>query len=174
LRVWAKHQAELFSEGWRIHAFEEPIRKGTFELDLESGQKVSVVGRIDRIDFNQTTNSYRVIDYKTSESAREAKSTKTKKAWKDLQLPLYYWIAKGLGLGENISVAYMNISGDHAASGITELANADFDQALDQAKAIAELIISRKLWPAIAKTEPFDESMRYITNQLSLFAGESQ
>jgi ATP-dependent helicase/nuclease subunit B len=174
LRVWAKHQAELFAEGWRIHAFEEPIRKGAFELDLESGQKVSVVGRIDRIDFNQTTNSYRVIDYKTSESAREAKSTKTKKAWKDLQLPLYYWIAKGLGLGENISVAYMNISGDHAASGITELANADFDQALDQAKAIAELIISRKLWPAIAKTEPFDESIRYITNQLSLFAGEAQ
>ena len=81
-------------------------------------------------------------------------------------------MAKELGLGENISVAYMNISGEHTGSGLAELGNEGFDDALVQAKDIAESIMARDLWPPTAKMDPFDESIKYITNQLSLLAGE--
>lgn len=174
LRVWAGHQAALFEQGWRIKSFEVPVKEGIFQLQLKSGQKVSVVGKIDRIDFNQKENAYRIIDYKTSDSARDARSSKTKNGWKDLQLPLYYWMAKELGFGDNISVAYMNISGDHTNSGLAELSNDGFDEALLQAQEIAQAILVGDLWPPTAKMEPFDESINFITNQLSLLEVEKQ
>jgi ATP-dependent helicase/nuclease subunit B len=174
LRVWAVHQAALFRQGWRIKSFEVPVKEGMFQLQLKSGQKVSIVGKIDRIDFHQKDNAYRIIDYKTSESARDARSSKTKNGWKDLQLPLYYWMAKELGLGDNISVAYMNISGDHANSGLAELSSDGFDEALVQAQEIAQAILERDLWPPTAKMEPFDESLQLITNQLFLLELEEK
>jgi ATP-dependent helicase/nuclease subunit B len=88
--------------GWRTLEVER-----TFEIAIAG---VTVAGKIDRIDRNLETGRIRVLDYKTSDSARSPEDAHLKRAgrgtegerefaklvqgkktlvWKDLQLPLY-------------------------------------------------------------------------------------
>jgi len=85
LRRFAALQAARAADGWRVMATERKMK-------VAYGHTV-VAGRCDRIDFNERTGEWCVIDYKTWDSAARAAAFETKKdgtrVWKSLQLPLY-------------------------------------------------------------------------------------
>ncbi len=109
LAFFAKEQARLASDGWRILATELPC-----ELTLCG---VTITGRIDRIDYCTHTQVCRLLDYKTWNKKADLESFSTSKKkrieqtraqgfstcdfieskkdriWTDLQLPLYHRLA---------------------------------------------------------------------------------
>ena len=88
LANFARIQAERRAAGWRIVAVERKL-----EIEYQIGHPVRLYGKCDRIDFNETTGEWCVIDYKTWDKADKAKSFETKRdgshVWKSLQLPIY-------------------------------------------------------------------------------------
>ena len=139
LRIAAKHQAACAQEGWRIVQCEMQMMGDDNEpvLQLE-GTPVS--GIIDRIDYHEGRNEYRVIDYKTTDTAKTPSQTHLAQrgasitklpayahftdaegkdcAWRDLQLPLYVLWAKLRYPGANFSAAYFNLPNTSRDSGI--------------------------------------------------------
>lgn len=119
LRAAAREQARLYAEGWMPIASEEPfdVRIGPFHVH----------GRIDRIDRHASTGALRVIDYKTSESAKAPLDAHLAKkadnarparcmevdgdlrSWTDLQLPLYAESLAQRHPGAPIETAYFNL-----------------------------------------------------------------
>ena len=82
LACFAKIQAERRAQGWRTVAAER-------KLQVVYGH-TTVKGRCDRIDFNDATGEWCVIDYKTFDNPDRAVCFDAKKnEWKSLQLPLY-------------------------------------------------------------------------------------
>lgn len=175
LWVWAGKQSELFNQGWKIHRTELQVGAGTLELELADSKKISVIGRIDRIDFNERDNSYRIIDYKTGQKAVDNKSVVGRDGqWWDLQLPLYYFMLRSLKFSGDISLGYFNLSGEHASSGL-EVIKTDLqslNQALAKANEVAQKILAGVFWPPSSKREPFDTSLKLILNQLELVSQE--
>ena len=82
LTAFAKIQAARHAEGWRTVAAER-------KLQVKYGH-TTVKGRCDRIDFNERTGEWCVVDYKTFDNPDRAvwRDGKTGE-WKSLQLPLY-------------------------------------------------------------------------------------
>ena len=82
LAAFAKIQAVRHAEGWRTVAAER-------KLQVKYGH-TTVKGRCDRIDFNEKTGEWCVVDYKTFDNPDRAvwRDGKTGE-WKSLQLPLY-------------------------------------------------------------------------------------
>ena len=82
---FAAVQAARRAAGWRIAAVER-------KLELTYGH-TRFHGKCDRIDHNDATGEWCVIDYKTWDSAAKARPFETKRdgsrAWKSLQLPIY-------------------------------------------------------------------------------------
>ena len=65
------------------------------------GEPIQLRGKIDRIDFNEFTGEWAVLDYKTGDSGKTPQEThrKGKKEtapWTDLQLPLYRTLLSGV------------------------------------------------------------------------------
>lgn len=82
LAAFAKIQAARHAEGWRTVAAER-------RLKVVYGH-TTVKGRCDRIDFNEKTGEWCVIDYKTFDNPDRAVWLDPKSGeWKSLQLPLY-------------------------------------------------------------------------------------
>ena len=82
LAAFAAIQAARHAEGWRTVAAER-------KLQVVYGH-TTVKGRCDRIDFNERTGEWCVIDYKTFDNPDRAQwYDEKKKEWKSLQLPLY-------------------------------------------------------------------------------------
>ena len=82
LAAFARIQAVRHAEGWRTVAAER-------KLQVKYGH-TTVKGRCDRIDFNERTGEWCVVDYKTFDNPDRAvwRDGKTGE-WKSLQLPLY-------------------------------------------------------------------------------------
>ena len=104
LMAFARIQAQERRAGWKIVYAENP-GDNSQKLDglLGTGESaLKIRGRIDRIDFNEQTNLWRVIDYKTSSKAGPPDKQHFSKPktgdvrWKDLQLPLYDLLIPGL------------------------------------------------------------------------------
>jgi len=112
LSAFADRQAALAGEGWRIVYAESGNSTGwNRPLDLPSGQRVPLSGRIDRIDRHLGSGAWRVIDYKTSSTPKDPDKQHVSQVksntnpgwsysiddatgiwWKDLQFPLYRWL----------------------------------------------------------------------------------
>lgn len=86
LDCFASCQAEWREKGWRIIASE-----GKLEYSLlREGGVTRITGRSDRIDYNDITGRWCVIDYKTWDSDdRAAAYDAHNNTWNSLQLPLY-------------------------------------------------------------------------------------
>ncbi|MBO5751463.1 MAG: PD-(D/E)XK nuclease family protein [Kiritimatiellae bacterium] len=86
LAHFSKIQAERRKEGWRIMAAER-------KLEVQYGH-TRFHGKCDRIDFNDATGQWCVIDYKTWDTAQKAEFLEINKKdgsqkWNSIQLPLY-------------------------------------------------------------------------------------
>jgi ATP-dependent helicase/nuclease subunit B len=92
LRSFAQRQVALVNEGWSV-VYTEPHGKQSRSLHASweiDGEPVTLIGRIDRIDYHEADNIVRIIDYKTSDNPMTPeKAHRTKERWIDLQLPLY-------------------------------------------------------------------------------------
>jgi ATP-dependent helicase/nuclease subunit B len=117
----AEVQARERAEGWVIV---EAERK--FELPVEG---IVIAGKIDRIERHEHTGSWRVLDYKTSDSAvnpadahlRSLRRGETvpdwmgwdgagkPRVWSDLQLPVYQRVLAADAAGMPVDCAYFNL-----------------------------------------------------------------
>jgi ATP-dependent helicase/nuclease subunit B len=170
-------------EGWEIVKVEEKFildtcgseEPGEWKImnkrddPLHSDRSVRIVGMIDRIDCNQETGSFRVLDYKTSSKGPEklhirggtvrmeeypecAKFLEGEKIrrWTDLQLPLYrFWAEKALlaRSGQNIGVGIYNLPAKEEEIGISLWTGLD-DELMRKAMKCAVGVIGDLLDPA--------------------------
>ncbi len=95
LSDFAERQAEHRRNGWRIVRCEQ--RFDDAALVVGGRRLIGLRGRIDRIDRNDSTGEHAIIDYKTGQSVDPpGKTHRGRNGWKDLQLPLYRHLAKGI------------------------------------------------------------------------------
>jgi RecB family exonuclease len=145
LQAFATRQVALVREGWQIVYCENPQvdedLKAKFAVDE---QDITLVGRIDRIDFHEANRTVRIVDYKTGDTGQKPDEAHRKaEQWVDLQLPLYrhLWHDAGLQLPAecNIELGYFNLPKDPAQ---TDFCNAPWDDAmLDAADEKAREVI---------------------------------
>ncbi len=126
LRLFARHQAAAFAEGWRIvHVESDDSLIIPFNIEGAPAD-VQLKGKMDRIDWHPQFG-WRVIDYKTANKAvTPAKAHFNNAGWKDLQLPLYLKLLPALDLPhgpadpERTELVYFNLPEEQDKAGITE------------------------------------------------------
>jgi hypothetical protein len=99
----------MIEQGWRIE-HEEKTRRAEVIVD---GEPFTIRGQIDRID-RHPEHGHRIIDYKTSDTAKDPTKTHQKtidgqRQWVDLQLPLYLDLADKLGVDASAQLGYINL-----------------------------------------------------------------
>jgi ATP-dependent helicase/nuclease subunit B len=162
--AWAAEvQAKTRAEGWVIQHVEHP-----FEIEIDG---LRVTGKIDRIDRHEASGAWRVLDYKTSDTAvspEEAhlrgprRTTETardfarlvlngrEKVWTDLQLPLYRRAVSMLTAGAPLECGYFNLpkaSSEVSIRGWEEFTRELEDAAWRCAEGVAAAIQAGEFWP---------------------------
>jgi hypothetical protein len=147
------------SNGWKTIDTEFNIAEHGLTLEI-SDAVMNVSGRIDRIDRNEGTGEYLILDYKTGDKPkakgdicthkRIGDGDDTKTVWSDLQAPLYIFAAKkSYGEQANIRFGYINISaspGDDLWREV-ELSKNELDDGFEQAREIAQQVHDGIFWP---------------------------
>ena len=119
----ARIEADRRREGWRIVETEWNPTAAPTELVVD-GVPMTLTGRIDRIDRNNATGQWEIIDYKTGDSAEPPNKTHVQPKsgeWVDLQLPLYVQLAAPLLQGAHPTLSYFCVPRDPEKTGITSL-----------------------------------------------------
>lgn len=170
LRAFARHQAELRREGWSIIYAEgtgEQSDKLEVAFDVD-GVPITLVGRIDRIDFHASQKKVRILDYKTGDTAKLPRETHLKRdAWKDLQLPLYrhLWPSAATAPADvAVELAYFNLPRNLDKTGVavavwdeTILADAD-----EKARQVIRDVRDEKFWPPTYPAPDYYEDLAAI------------
>lgn len=109
LEAFAPLHAEMIREGWQI-ADQEQRLSATVHVD---GEPFTITGQVDRIDRHDD-GRYRLIDYKTSDTAKRPDQTHRKtidgvRSWVDLQLPLYLDLSADQGVDASAELGYINL-----------------------------------------------------------------
>lgn len=160
----ARWQADWAGKGWRIVHVEKDLAASEVSLTVD-GLPLGLRGRIDRIDFNEATGEWAILDYKTSESGKKPEQTHQKGGeWIDLQLPLYLHLASALELEGPIQLGYIVLPKD-----VTRIAAliADWsEEDLEAADGVAEEVVRRvrrgEFWPPKTPPPPFSEEFAAI------------
>ncbi|MEM6259287.1 MAG: PD-(D/E)XK nuclease family protein [Planctomycetota bacterium] len=149
LQAYAKLHAQQVSAGWRIE-HEEKTRRAEVRVD---GEPFTIRGQIDRIDAHPELG-YRLIDYKTGDTAKQPSQTHLKtiggvQQWVDLQLPLYLDLSRELGVGEAAQLGYINLPKKVSE---TELAVAEWDAGMlsaarEQRDEVIRQVRAGVFWP---------------------------
>src|SRR5699024_6687901 len=128
-------------------------------------------GRIDRID-KHIDGTYRIIDYKTSDSAKKPEKTHRKnvdgqKQWVDLQLPLYLDLVETIGIKEDenskIKLTYFNIPKNDENAKIEEAnwADEDLKEATKVRDDVIRKILNGEFWPP-GGTPSYEDGLQRI------------
>lgn len=149
LEAFAEWQAAWAADGHSICETELNFRDDSVFLNID-GHKISLHGRIDRIDKEEKTGRLIVLDYKTSDSALELEKKHRKKntdgdlIWIDFQLPLYHYILRQSGYSEEIALGYIVLPKDVSETKIklAQWSSADIQEAVTQAEDIARHILN--------------------------------
>jgi ATP-dependent helicase/nuclease subunit B len=159
LLSFASVQARQVAEGWRIREVEY---KSSGDLIFAG---LPLTAKIDRIEENG--DRVRVLDYKTYTTAKKPDEVHLqpasrafleeagvlikgkRKAWADLQLPLYRKIAEKLFPGKTIESAYLVLAADPDESDVLdfELSVDLLGSALSCAESTASRITKGIFWP---------------------------
>jgi ATP-dependent helicase/nuclease subunit B len=194
LAAFANAEAKSRAEGWEILACELNLGAITEpERQLKIGS-TRLNGIVDRVERNRATGKVRILDFKTSETAKDPAQAHLKSprqipadsewrlgpqdakgratVWIDLQLPLYAAAVGRLEYGEVTSVAYGCLAA--AVSVIQIMPWANFDRAVvDSALACAEKAVARItdgiFWPMgdspLYSDNPLEEILSTSTPQ---------
>lgn len=149
LVAFSHRQAKLVRQGWQIvHA--EDTAELEAQFAIQDGH-VSLIGRIDRIDYNESLQTLRILDYKTGDSGKTPDVTH--KDWSDLQLPLYRHLLPAvkpqLPQYSKLELGYLNLPKALDETGV-QLANWDdiqLQSADDKARLVVEQIRLEQYWP---------------------------
>lgn len=159
LKTFAEWQARQTDEGWQIVYSEDFDKQLECDFPTDDGP-MRIRGRIDRIDRHQQTGVFRVLDYKTADTAKEPeKSHFQSDKWIDLQLPLYRYLVKtvewqkGAPIDGQIQLGYINLPRDQASMGCA-IANWSPEQLDDADKTAREVIYGITHGVFLPMTEP--------------------
>jgi ATP-dependent helicase/nuclease subunit B len=148
LKRFAEIHARDVAEGWRIQGVETKIEEAAGGLDVD-GIPFTVTGRIDRIDVNERIGAWRILDYKTGDSADVPEKTHRKKdRWIDLQLPLYWHLTKA-ARGSDGEVGYVLLGKDVSKidTAMAKWSLEEKDSAVEAARNIVRNIRRNIFWP---------------------------
>lgn len=168
LRAFAKQQAELRRAGWRVVYAEDDEKDRLSASFLVDEEPITLVGRIDRIDFHESERVVRILDYKTADRARSPDQTHHDgEKWTDLQLPLYRHLwrsATALPAECTVEVAYFNLP---KLEDETKVAAADWDDAMfaqadEEARRIIRGIRKEEFWPPVYPAPDFSDDLAAI------------
>lgn len=146
LSSFARWQAKTAVEGWRIIHTERSLTYDDFTDAV--GRSIRLAGRVDRIDFNVATKQWRVLDYKTGETANPPKRTHLSGGeWVDLQLPLYRLLIRSLEITDNVQLGYVHLPNDLSDVGnsMADWTAADLKQAEETAQQVAADILDLRI-----------------------------
>lgn len=146
LSSFARWQARTAAEGWRIIHTERALTYDDFRD--AAGRHIRLAGRVDRIDFNVATKQWRVLDYKTGETANPPKRTHMKSGeWVDLQLPLYRLLVRSLEITDDVQLGYVHLPNDLSDVGnrMADWTAADLKDAEETARRVAADILDLKI-----------------------------
>jgi ATP-dependent helicase/nuclease subunit B len=184
-------QARERAGGWRIERIES-----AFTLELGG---LVVRGRIDRIDRHEATGAWRVLDYKTSDTAvppsrshlrpfrpadadlpawRRVAIDGRECIWADLQLPVYLRaLGEELAGAPSITGGYFNLPKAAGETGLAlwpELSGELLEAARDCTDGVAGCIRAGEFWPP-AELEPDSDDFASLVHHgaADSFAGEA-
>jgi hypothetical protein len=159
LRAFAKWQAEWVQHGWRLRYVERSFT-GADACLLVDGRPTVLSGKVDRIDENEETGVWCILDYKTGERALAPDAVHRRgsgraRRWVDLQLPLYRHLAPALlddggvpilppgaiGAGA-LRVGYVCLPRDPRTTGErwAEWSDAELDDAIETAREVVRAL----------------------------------
>ncbi|HWA99709.1 MAG TPA: PD-(D/E)XK nuclease family protein, partial [Pirellulales bacterium] len=167
-RLWAfaHWQAAWARDGWEIRHSEASVRQLVGDCALEvDGRSMNVRGRIDRIDFNPQTGQWFLFDYKTGDRGREPDEAHRSSAgaWIDLQLPLYrHFVAPRLGASPRVGYITLPRSIREVKPRLANWTDADFESAIEQARAVVRSIWAERFWPPASIPPAFSEPFAAI------------
>jgi len=159
LEVLAEKQAARAAQGWRIKFQEHEFKPGEATLDVD-GTPFSIHGKIDRIDFNENTGEWAILDYKTGEKATDPDKAHRKgrgeKEWIDLQLPLYRLMARSLGVTGNVRLGYILLPKSVEDTGfrIADWTDEELAAADEAARQVIREIRQGVFWPPEPAANP--------------------
>jgi len=167
LRAFAVHQAERAAAGWRIHAVEwKPPSPVLLEVD---GVPLEIAAKIDRVD-RHPDGRWAILDYKTGEGKRNPREAHRRRSgeWTDLQLPLYRFVGRALGLSGEPELGYAWIGKDEVDTGFfIEPWQADeLEEALEVARDVVRAVRAGS-FETVGRL-PYDEILRAICGQSAL------
>lgn len=152
LDAWASVQATQRALGWRLVDAEVKLDHKKCRIVVPGGE-MGLSGRIDRIDYNEQTQRWRLLDYKTGDSGKtpdqdHRRGTRNMKSWVRLQLPLYLQFAHqleidGLTRDSEMESGFCLLPATPAETRI-EIARWSPDD-LDLARELSEAIVSELL-----------------------------
>ncbi len=165
LKQFAITQSARRQAGWQIHVAEAAVRANDgAEIKLPSGAALKLKGRVDRIDYHPGDNVWAILDYKTHGHHPMAKHYDEKnEQWLDLQLPLYLFMLKALGIEaseEAVQLGYFNIAEKERETGvnIAEFTSGQIAAAKVKAEQVAEGILAGNFEPQLDPLKvPFDD-----------------
>ncbi|MFT3830079.1 MAG: PD-(D/E)XK nuclease family protein [Opitutaceae bacterium] len=167
----ARLQAAERAAGWVIDRTEWKLPAGKLVV---GGLELS--GTIDRVERHEATGRWRVLDYKTSETAKrpeqahlrgdragaawlaEARVELGGKAqrWTDLQLPLYRWALGELLGARDVEIGYFNLPkavSETAVAVWPDFNDAWQEAALRCAEAVGAGVKAGRYWPPVEEPE---------------------
>lgn len=159
LNSFAQWQAAWAKQGWRIEDGEREFRADKVQLDFPGGS-MGLRGKIDRIDFHPVTGQFAIFDYKTGDTQTAPQKTHCRgEEWLDLQLPLYEYALRQLGVDADIRLGYLVLP-QTALSTHDVWADWSGDrlgQAVECARTIAQKVAAQEFWPPSKDRFPDDE-----------------
>lgn len=172
LQTLARVQAERAAAGWRIVYTEVPADETVCVIDVD-GQPFTLTGRIDRIDFHESSGAWAIWDYKTSDTPRKPAAThRRKEDWIDLQLPLYRHLAAEVDgdlksiLEDDgmLQLGYIQLpkSTDGVKFEPAEWTAAELQSAVDCAHRVVRGLREQKFWPPAEPPPDFSEDLAGI------------
>ena len=125
-----------------------------------------LTGRIDRIDVNEHTGEWMILDYKSSDAGDPPERTHRDRsgAWVDLQLPLYRHLARELGIRGKVGLGYIALPKSTAKVGLlrAEWTDAELEKADETARSVARKVRDQRFWPPAAPPPPYSEQFAAI------------
>ncbi|MDP6794780.1 MAG: PD-(D/E)XK nuclease family protein [Verrucomicrobiota bacterium] len=171
------HHVAIVQTRERVAGWEIVEAERKFEKTLDG---MTIRGTIDRVERNVDTGVVRVLDYKTSSTAKEPSQThwgvyleerdaeiaseyarldgrdvgkRAPQRWLDLQLPIYAWAIEEEH-GAEVEVGYFNIPSVGTNTGVSLLLPFDTgiqSSAMGCACGVVKDVASERFWPAATK-----------------------
>jgi ATP-dependent helicase/DNAse subunit B len=171
LREFAVRQVQLVREDWLIKHVEssEESRKELRASFLVDGISIVLLGRIDRIDYQPTTKTLRILDYKTADMAQHPDKThQSKGQWIDLQLPLYRHLwpdaVKDVPADCRVELGYLNLPKQAEETTFLQASwkEPDLERADEEARGVIRKLRRQEFWKPTYPAPEFSEDLAAI------------